>query len=332
MPLDILSYVLNSGQHMPAVGIGCWMGRIGEGEHVVQMVKNALELGYRHIDTAANYGDEESVGQAIKESGVLRSEIFVTTKLAGEDHGRVAIALDRSLRKLGVEYVDLYLMHWPQALLDNGEALQPDASPTYVETWKEMENLLASGKTRSIGVSNFSVKTLTHLLRHTRIVPAVNQVEAHPCLPQHTLLSFCKTRGILLTAYTPLGKHKYSSDKVIASISKDHNVTAAQVLLSWGVQRGTSVIPKTENLQRLKENLSIIALTSEEMRSLDILHQNPGMHRSACGFHSPLLGGSCFGWTYDQLGWDMTTGGIARNTEVPETDSQDMAQEGKLAG
>ncbi|KAF5381726.1 hypothetical protein D9615_005473 [Tricholomella constricta] len=307
-------FKLNTGHAIPAVGIGCWMGRVGEGEHVVRMVKHALDLGYRHLDTASNYGDEESVGKAIQESNVPRQDIFITTKLAGEDHGRVSVALDQSLKKLGVEYVDLFLMHWPQALLDSGEALQPNESPTFVETWQEMEKLLDSGKARSIGVSNFSIKTLTTLLQHARIVPAVNQVEAHPCLPQHSLLAFCSAHGILLTAYAPVGKHTYAADEDIVRIAKSNNVTEAQVLLSWGVQRGTVVIPKSENVDRLKKNISLIELTSEDMHTLNKFHEKPNMHRSVCGFHSPELGGSCFGWNYEQLGWDMTQGGIMKRT------------------
>lgn len=290
------------------------MGRVGEGEHVVQMVKNALDLGYRHIDTAANYGNEESVGRAIRESNVPRQDIFITTKLAGEDHGSVSSALDHSLQKLGVQYIDLFLMHWPQALLDSGEALQPEESPTFIETWKEMEQLVASGKTRSIGVSNFSIKTLTTLLQHARVMPVVNQVEAHPCLPQHSLLSFCNAHGILLTAYSPVGKNKYANNEDLVAIAKSNNVTEAQVLLSWGVQRGTAVIPKSESKEHLKNNISLIELTPNDMKALDKLHEKPGMHHSVCGFHSSELGGSCFGWTYEQLGWDMIQGGIMKRS------------------
>lgn len=297
---------------MPAVGVGCWMGRVGEGEHVVQMIKDALEIGYRHIDTAAMYGDEESVGRAIRESGVPREEIFITTKLAGHDHSRVSAALDRSLQKLDVEYVDLYLMHWPQALRESGEAIPPEESPTFVETWTDMEKLLDSGKARSIGVSNFSIKNLTVLLEHARIIPVVNQIEAHPCLPEHSLLSFCNAHKILVTAYSPVGKNKLADNEDLITVARSKGVTVAQVLLSWGVQRGTAVIPKTENKKRLKENISLIELMPDDMHTLDKLHEKPGMHHSVCGFHSPELGGSCFGWTYEQLGWDMILGGIVK--------------------
>ncbi|KAI0710093.1 Aldo/keto reductase [Earliella scabrosa] len=307
---SVSRFQLNNGVSIPAIGVGCWMGAAGEGEHVTSMVKNALALGYRHIDTAANYGNEESVGKALQESGVPRADIFLTTKLDQKDHGRVEQALDISLSKLGVDYVDLYLMHWPMAFDESGRTLQPDESPTFIETWRDMEGLLGTGKVKAIGVSNFSVKTLNELLAHATVVPAVNQVELHPCLPQHALLSFCAERGILLTAYSPVGKHKFADDPTILAIAAAHEVTSAQVLLSWGVQRGTAVIPKTLSPARLKENLELIPLSAAEMDALDQLHEKPGMHRSVCGFHLPELGGSCFGWTYAQLGWEMTLGGV----------------------
>ncbi|KAH9847884.1 Aldo/keto reductase [Lenzites betulinus] len=305
-------FQLNNGLSMPAIGIGCWMGTPGEGGHITDMVKTALDLGYRHIDTAANYGDECSVGKALKESSVPRAAIFLTTKLDQKDHGRVEGALNTSLEKLGVSYVDLFLMHWPMAFDDEGKTLQPDETPTIVETWLQMEKLLSSGKAKAIGVSNFSIKTLSTLLAHTTAVPAVNQVELHPCLPQHDLLAFCVERGILLTAYSPLGKHKFAEDPDIAAIASAHGATTtpAQVLLSWGVQRGTAVIPKTLHPARLEENMKLVQLSAAEMDVLDRLHSKEGMHRSVCGFHSAALGGSCFGWTYEQLGWDMTVGGV----------------------
>ncbi|KAH0579830.1 hypothetical protein H2248_002658 [Termitomyces sp. 'cryptogamus'] len=301
---------MNNGAMINAVGVGSWMGRQGEGRHVTNMVKTALKLGYRHIDTAANYGDEASVGQGIHESGVPREELFITTK--SEDHWDPMSALETSLGKLELEYVDMYLMHWPMALRADGSALQPDESPTFLETWHLMQEVLKTGKTKAIGVSNFSLKHLSSLLSHpaTTVVPAVNQVEAHPCLPQHELLRFCRDKGILLVAYSPLGKHKFALDLDIQKIAHRLNVTPAQVVLSWGVQRGTPVIPKSEHEDRLAVNLSIIELSNDDMEVLDRLHLKPGMHRSVCGFHSPELGGSCFGWSYQQLGWNFGQGGI----------------------
>ncbi|KAL5536563.1 hypothetical protein ACEPAF_385 [Sanghuangporus sanghuang] len=312
--MTLKSFQLNNGLFIPAVGIGCWMGSVGDGDHVSQMVKKALDVGYRHVDTAANYGAENfmfrSVGVALKETNVPREEIFLTTKLDQNDHGRVQDALETSLKKLGVDYVDLYLMHWPMAFGEDGRVLQPEESPTFVETWKQMELLVSKGMTKSIGVSNFSIKTLTKLLERASIVPAVNQVEMHPCLPQHDLIEFCQSYNIHLTAYSPIGKHKFAYDPAIVEIAKSHGATSAQVLLSWGIQRGTSAIPKTLNEERLKENITLVDLGPNEMSVLNGFHQKPGMHRSVCGFHSSELGGSCFGWTYDQLGWRMVEGGI----------------------
>ncbi|KAG9224194.1 hypothetical protein CCMSSC00406_0004693 [Pleurotus cornucopiae] len=307
---DALQFKLNNGFSIPALGVGCWMGQVGESDQVRQMIVWALELGYRHIDTASNYGNEESVGKGLRDSGVDRAEVFITTKLASEDHGRVSAALDESLAKLGTTYVDLFLMHWPQALMQTGEALPPDASPTIAETWREMENLVEVGKAKSIGVSNFSIKLLDKLLESARIIPAINQVEAHPCLPQHSLLEYCQHKGLLLTAYSPVAKNKLSSNNVLGEIAAKHNATVAQVLLGWGIGRSTIVIPKSANLERLKQNLTLISLNSEEMHTINELHKEEGMHHSVCGFHSPALGGSCFGWTYEQLGWEMALGGI----------------------
>ncbi|EIN09222.1 aado/keto reductase [Punctularia strigosozonata HHB-11173 SS5] len=295
MSEQILGFRLNNGLLMPAIGIGCWMGIpfAGEGDHVTEMVKKALATGYRHIDTAANYGNERSVGRALRESGVARGDIWITTKLDHKDHGRVAQALDDSLAKLGVDYVDLYLVHWPLAVdPDTGRTLQPDEHPTIADTWAQMETLLLTGKTRTIGVSNFSIRTLSILLAtHTKITPAVNQVEMHPYLPQHALRAFCIERGIHLTAYSPLGKNELKEEEVL---------------------RGTSVVPKTSHEERMRENLQFLELSSEEMEAIDGLHtMSSGKHRSVCKFHSTEFGGSCFGWTYAQLGWNMTVGGVA---------------------
>ncbi|KAK7028270.1 Aado keto reductase [Favolaschia claudopus] len=324
------SFILNTGKDIPRVGLGCWMGHVGDSQDVGEMVRTALRVGYRHLDTASNYGNERSVGLALKESGIPRREVFITTKLAGEDHGRVAQALQTSLANLQTDYVDLFLVHWPQAFTETGKTLQPEESPTISETWKQMEEVFRAGniililrrcthsyslgKARAIGVSNFSVKTLTTLLEHAHVVPAVNQVEMHPCLPQPPLLAFCRDRGILITAYSPIGKNKFSTDPLVVKIAAAHAAKETQILLSWGVQRGTCVIPKTTKEERLRDNLVLVELSSEEMTALDNLHLSPGMHRSVCGFHSTDLGGSCFGWIYAQLGWDLALGGVASDS------------------
>jgi len=169
-----------------------------------------------------------------------------------------------------------------------------------------------SGKTRSIGVSNFSIKNLKILLDQASIKPVTNQVEAHPLLPQHDLLDYCSSHDITITAYSPVGKHKFATEPSVLKIAQQKGASVAQVLLSWGVQRGTAVIPKSLNETRQKENLILVTLEEQDMHVLDNLHRQQGMHRSVCGFHSSELGGSCFGWTYAQLGWDMVEGGVMR--------------------
>ncbi|KAG8992817.1 hypothetical protein FRB90_000893 [Tulasnella sp. 427] len=220
------------------------------------MVKTAIRLGYRHIDTAAGYRTEEAVGKAVRESGIPRSDFFVTTKLWNTDHGRVAEAFEESLARLGLEYIDLYLMHWPQAMSPSGNIPQPSESPTFVETWKAMEKLLQTGKVKSIGVSNFSIKTLEVLLDDAIIVPAVNQ---------NDLMAYCKSRGIHLTASSPLGyaNSPLHSDGDILRVAWKYAITPAQVMLSWGMQRGTSVIPKSEKEERLQANISVSLHSAE---------------------------------------------------------------------
>ncbi|KAI0325310.1 Aldo/keto reductase [Cubamyces sp. BRFM 1775] len=322
MAASIPSFTLNTGYKIPSVGIGCWMGAPGGGEIAAKMCKDALEAGYRHIDTAYGYGNEEYVGKAIRESGVPREEIFLTTKLPNHHHHKVKESLDESLAKLGVDYVDLYLIHWPQAYTEDNKPIPYGQSPTYVETWKEMEKLLDTGKVRSIGVSNFSIKLLEVLLRESDVVPATNQVECHPCLPSVDLKLWCEEKGILITAYSPLGrpgeydgKPSLLQDPDVVSIAQAHNATPGQVTLSWGVKRGTIVIPKSENPERIKQNISLLDLTDEEMATLNAIHLKPGMHRSLLRYHQYSDDGTVLGWTYEQLGWNMTKGGIVCTIE-----------------
>ncbi|KAK7473036.1 hypothetical protein VKT23_001140 [Stygiomarasmius scandens] len=316
---SVPSFTLNNGRRIPSVGLGCWMGSFGDNEEVYEMCKKAISVGYRHFDTAAGYGNEKQVGRAIRDSGVPRSEFYVVTKLPNSHHHLVKEAFDQSLKDLDCEYIDLYLMHWPQALL-RGEpfwshnALQPNDHPTFVDCWKDMEKLLETDKVKSLGVSNFSIKNLGILLPHCTVVPTVNQIECHPCLPEHELKAYCDTQKILLTAWSPLGKPgngqeiSLLTDLVVRGIADKHGADVSQVLLSWGVQRQTIVIPKTVNEVRMKINISLINLDNKDIETLDQLHKQPGMHRALSDVHMP--NGKVFGWTYEQLGWNMTTGGI----------------------
>ncbi|EIN03934.1 Aldo/keto reductase [Punctularia strigosozonata HHB-11173 SS5] len=314
MAADIPHFTLNDGTRIPSVGMGCWMGIPGGGESAEIMCKKAIKYGYRHFDTAFGYFNEEHVGKAIRESGIPRSEFYITTKLTNSDHHRVREGFETSLKNLDCDYIDLYLMHWPQATTEKGP-IRPDESPTIIDTWRNMEKLLETGKVKTIGVSNFSIKTLEQLRLHWSVVPAVNQVEMHPCLPCEDLKAYCDEKGILLVAYSPLGRPLpgqsqtvFATEPTITRIAEKLEVTWAQVVLSWGVQRGTSVIPKSENDDRMKANLRLIKLSVDDMSALNNIHKSPGMHKSLLAYHRP--DGTVLGWTYEELGWNLKPGGI----------------------
>ncbi|KAG8819874.1 hypothetical protein FRC18_011903 [Serendipita sp. 400] len=251
------------------------------------------------------------------------------------DHGRVEAALDRSLNALGLEYIDLYLMHWPQADdPETGRTLRPNESPTFVETWLEMEKLPLTGavsplhpitivyidclndtgKTKSIGICNLSIKNLEILLSKANIVPAVHQIEIHPCLPNFELIQYSKANGIVVAGYTPMGKGSapFYSDPTFLSLASKYEVQIGQILLSWAIQRGTIPIPKSSNEERARQNLQIIKLAQEDMNTIDEYHKQPGMHRS----HS-LIGsikdGKLLGWTMDELGWPYDDDGYVKS-------------------
>ncbi|KAJ3737596.1 Aldo/keto reductase [Lentinula guzmanii] len=316
---NVPSLILNNGTKMPSVGMGCWMGIPGNDERVYYMCLNAIKAGYRHFDTAAGYGNEKQVGRAIRDSGVPRSEIYLTTKLPNPAHAKVRAAFEESLNALDCEYIDLYLMHWPQAGKPDApewsdESFRPFESPTFVETWRDMEKLLEGGKVKSIGVSNFSIKNLEILLPECTVIPVTNQVEMHPCLPQIDLKDYCESKGIILTAYSPLGRPlgpdqpiSLFNNDTITTIANKLGVDLAQVLLSWGVQRNTAVIPKTENEVRMKNNITLIQLSVEDMNTIDELHLQPNMHRTLA-FDTRQTRGMIFGWTFEELGWNMVDG------------------------
>ncbi|KAJ7647618.1 Aldo/keto reductase [Roridomyces roridus] len=297
-------FVLNDSAktRIPSVGLGCWMGQPGGDGAVYRMCMEALKCGYRHLDTVG--ANEEYVGRAMRDSGVPREDIFLTTKLGSPRY----LSLSKLFPDNSDAYVDLYLMHWPLAVID-GKTLQPEESPTFVDTWKAMEKLVKAGKVKNIGVSNFSVTLLRDLLNHCEIVPAVNQVEMHPCLPQKDLKDFCDLHKIHLTAYSPLGRGlTFMENDTVKNLADKLGTTPAQVVLSWGVLRGTSVIPKSERPERILANITLIALSTEDMAVLDGLHEAPGMHRSLLVYHGST--GVVLGWTYEQFGWSMKPGGI----------------------
>lgn len=245
---------------MPAIGFGTWQIRLNG--HAHKAVAAALNAGYRLIDTARIYGNEKGVGRAIRESGITREEIFVTTKLWNSDQGyeKAIQAFEASLAKLGLDYIDLYLIHWPVP----GRRL---------ESWRAMEGLFDSGKVRAIGVSNFTVPHLEELLKHAKVVPAVNQVELHPFIynDQKELLAFCRDKQIVVEAYSPLAHGERLHDGVITEIANAHQKTNAQVLLRWCIQHGTVPLPKSSKAERIAENLAVFdfELTDAEMDRLN---------------------------------------------------------------
>ncbi|KAE8453788.1 hypothetical protein EG329_009300 [Mollisiaceae sp. DMI_Dod_QoI] len=276
---------LNIGASIPALGFGTWQDKDDQEKAVTE----ALNAGYRHIDTAAIYGTEPMVGAAIQKSGIPRSELFITTKLWNNDHSpeRVEPALDASLKALGLDYIDLFLMHWPSAFApgDNkfpknkeGKTIVADIS--YIDTWKAMEKLIKTGKTRAIGVSNFSKAEMEHLLREASIPPAAHQIECHPWLQQKDFCEWHKKNGIHVQHYSPFGNQNqiYDSgknmgqlmdDPVLVEIGKKYNKTGAQVALAWGITRGHSVLPKSKTPSRIKSNLEgDFKLDAEDMEKI----------------------------------------------------------------
>ncbi|KAJ5825117.1 Aldo/keto reductase subgroup [Penicillium robsamsonii] len=275
-------FKLNTGAEIPALGLGTWQSQPGE---VARAVFHAIKVGYRHIDAALCYGNENEVGQGIKEAidaGIVkREDLFVTTKLWCSYHSRVEEGLEQSLKDLGLEYVDLYLMHWPLAMNPKGNHnLFPKLadgsrdivhSHSHVTTWKSMEKLVGTGKVKAIGVSNYSVKFLEELLPQATIVPAANQIENHPLLPQQEIVDFCNKAGIHITAYSPLGSTGsplFTAEPIVA-VAEKRGVTPATVLLSWHIARGSSVLAKSVTPARIEANRAdLIHLDAEDMATL----------------------------------------------------------------
>ena len=256
---------LNDGRSIPQLGFGVFKVEPAETERIVA---DALEVGYRHIDTAAAYGNEAGVGRAIAASGIPRDELYITTKLYNTDHGTDAAhaAISTSLDKLGLDHVDLYLIHWPSPAQD-----------LYVESWRAMEKMRENGLATSIGVSNFLVPHLTRLLAETDVVPAVNQIELHPYHQQPEVTAYGAAHVIATEAWGPLGQGKYPLLELplIVAIAEAHGKSSAQVVLRWHLQQGQIVFPKSNSLARIAENFDLFdfALTPQEQSSITALER-----------------------------------------------------------
>ncbi len=253
---------LNNGVHMPWLGLGVYKTK--EGQEVIGAVKTAIQLGYRSIDTAAIYKNEDGVGQGLRESGVPREEIFVTTKVWNADQGYESTlqAFDASRKRLGLEMIDLYLVHWA-------------VSATYRETWKALVHLYKEGYVRAIGVSNFQIHHLKQVIEDTGVVPAVNQVEYHPELAQKELLAFTRENNIQLEAWSPLMQGKLDHP-VLTQLAAKYGKSPAQIVLRWDIQNGVVTIPKSVTEHRIRENANIFdfELSTDDIALVDSLNEN----------------------------------------------------------
>ena len=260
------AHELADGNSIPLLGLGVW--QVENSSECVDAVCWALELGYRHIDTAQAYGNEASVGQGLRESGVPREDVFITTKFFPRQQQDPAAELERSLERLGVDEVDLYIVHWPEG------------GPTWA--WPGMERAHEAGLTRSIGVSNFGVDDLKELQATATTAPVVNQVQFSPYEYRKALLDACRESDIALEAYSPLGTGRHLSSDAVAQIAEAHGRTPAQVLLRWCVQRGIPVIPKSVHRERIEENAQLFdfELTDADVAALDALDHTGGTDRA----------------------------------------------------
>ncbi|SHH73353.1 aldo/keto reductase [Clostridium grantii] len=263
-------YTLNNQTKIPCVGYGTW--QMPNDDTGYQALLTAFEAGYSHIDTAEGYDNEETVGKAIKNSGIPREEIFLTTKLGNKSHGyeETLLAFEASLERLQVSYVDLYLIHWP-----NPVYYRDHWEETIQSTWRAMEKLYMEGKIKAIGVSNFKIHHLEALLKTAKIIPAVNQLRLCPGDVDSKLVQWCEDKGILLQAYSPLGTGKVLQLEVVNNIAKKHNTSAAYIALAWSIQRGFQPLVKSVKPHRIIDNTKFFHVTLDE-EDMNLLNQLNG--------------------------------------------------------
>ena len=259
------TFKLNNGVEIPAIGFGTW--QIPEGEEAYQAVKEALIAGYTHIDTAAIYGNEKSVGKAIKDSGIDRHSLFVTTKLWNTERGydKTIAAFEQSLSDLQLDYLDLYLIHWPA-----NETQFANWSDINADTWRAFEHLYQQGKIRAIGVSNFPKDYLAKLLESATIVPAVNQIEFHPGYLQEDTVALCQSNDILVQAWSPLGSGRILQDETLVALAKEKNTSVGQLCIKFALSQGILPLPKSTNPDNIKRNLAIddFELTASDIKTI----------------------------------------------------------------
>lgn len=252
--------ILNNGNYIPSIGFGT---SLVTGEECVRTIKKAIEVGYRHIDTASAYKNEVEIGQAIKQSNIEREELFITSKVWKDSMGyKNAIkSFEQTLKNLNLEYVDLFLIHWPKV---NNDTLN-------LETWRALETIYKEGRAKAIGVSNFLDKHLKIILENSNIVPAINQIEFHPGLIRKETIEFCRKHNIVLEAWTPLGKGKMLNNKELIKIAKKYNKSVAQICLKWCLQNEVIPLPKSQNEERMKQNLSLFdfEISKEDMETIN---------------------------------------------------------------
>lgn len=253
--------LLSNGVKIPSIGFGTY--KSGNDEETSKIIKNALNLGYKMIDTAYFYNNEVGIGNGIKESGIDREEVFLVTKLWNDDHGydNTIEAFNKSLNNLQVDYIDLYLIHWPNKL--------------NAETWRAFEHLYETGKVKAIGVCNFKVEHLEELKKSAKIMPMVNQVEIHPFSIKNNIINYCKDNNIKVVAWSPISRGRVLSNDLIIDLSQKYKKSIVQIVLRWHMQKGVIPIPKSSNENRIKENIDIFnfEISSEDMKAIDSLDE-----------------------------------------------------------